>query len=304
MLKTSIKNSAEKMTEWLCDYRVQLPKAGLRWLRGNANPEKVSDGSILWHGYITDITEQKLHENVIAQTVKLASLGEMAAGIAHEINNPLAIIKMSSQQMTSMINREEKDHDKLLKTAEKINSSVERITKIMRGLKSYTNGRNDNQLKNESMVIIAEDTVSLCVEKFKINNVKFNVEFLSPESELMIDCRSVEISQVLLNLLNNAFDAIELIENKWITLQLKNNCGLVQISVTDCGPGIDKQEAEKIFNPFYTTKEVGKGTGLGLSIAHKIINSHGGKIWVDSECKSTRFVFELPAIVQIKKVAA
>lgn len=290
----SINISAKEMTRWSCDYRVVLPTLGEKWVRGNANPEKSGDGSILWHGFISDITELKKQDEVINHTFKMASLGEMAAGIAHEINNPLTIIKGASQQIVSHLKKETFDKEKILKHAEKIDLTTERISKIVKGLKFFSNEKRVDQFKNETIMGIIEDTISLCSEKFKNNDVVFNLKCPINAGQLSVECHSVEISQVLINLLNNAYDAIEFFEEKWIELEIQDNSESVVISVTDCGHGIKPEDISKILTPFYSTKDVGKGTGLGLSISHKIIESHNGKFWVDSSCKNTKFVFEIP----------
>ena len=102
------------------------------------------------------------------------------------------------------------------------------------------------------------------------------------------------MSQVILNLLNNAFDAIENKDEKWVEVQTLQNKNWVEIRVSDCGHGIPKEIQDKILQPFFTTKEVGKGTGLGLSISKGIIESHGGDLTIDNEAKNTTFVARIP----------
>jgi len=293
MVLASISESAKNMTKWSLYYRVNLPKSGIKWLRGNANPENSKDGSILWHGYITDITDQKKQEEIFNNSLKMATLGEMAAGIAHEINNPLAIIKTASQQMTSSLKRNDFNLEKFTKSIEKINQTTDRIAKIIRGISFFSTSSKDHQFMSESIYNIIDDTIALCSEKFKVNNVELRYNCPENIKNILIDCRAVEISQVLLNLFNNAFDAIEMLDPKWIELNIVNKEKSIMISVTDCGMGISQEQQEKILTPFYTTKSCGKGTGLGLSIIQKIIDSHGGKFWIDHECTNTRFVFEI-----------
>lgn len=111
----------------------------------------------------------------------------------------------------------------------------------------------------------------------------------------MLNCRGVQISQVLLNLLNNAFDAIELLPEKWIKLDAMKMEDTIVIHVTDSGHGIPEEEREKIFQPFYTTKPIGKGTGLGLSLSRKIVQDHKGTLTLDTNSAHTRFVIKIPA---------
>lgn len=300
----TIQASAENMTLWSCDYRVVLPSLGEKWLRGTANPERDSENCILWHGYISDITEMKQHELVFQQAMKMASLGEMASGIAHEINNPLTIIKTAAQQSLIRLKSEKMDQKKVILQLELINKTSDRISKIIRGLRFFAYQSKSKEFKTESLGAIIEDTVSLCREKFKVNQIHFTLQLPDNVDALFIDCRAVEISQVLLNLLNNAFDAIEFKETKWVRLTVEESAESVKLSVVDSGGGIPPELVAKILTPFYTTKAAGKGTGLGLSIIQGIVESHSGKIWIDTNCKDTKFVVELPKTQQVKTQAA
>ncbi len=299
----SIQLSAENMSTWSLDYRVVLPKAGVKWVRGNANPEKLKDGSILWHGYISDITEIKQNEQVLYDNQKLATLGEMAASIAHEINNPLSIIKTSASQLKKLIDRESYDQIKIANYAKKIDETSERIAKIIRGL-SFFSKRNNEEFKAESIIDIIHDTFSICSEKFKLAQIKFEIVLPSNFSDNYIDCKSVEISQVLLNLLNNSYDAICEREDRWVKIEIEDSNDSIIISVIDSGDGIPEQIKDKILNPFYTTKTAGKGTGLGLSISQRIIESHSGKFWINSHCLNTKFSFKLKKSVLKKQLSA
>lgn len=116
-----------------------------------------------------------------------------------------------------------------------------------------------------------------------------NLEKSSP-----LICRPSELSRVFLNLLNNAFDAVANLPEKWIKVDISDSDTCTEISVTDSGHGISKEVSDKMFNPFFTTKETGKGTGLGLSISVAIVQVHNGKMYLDSECPNTRFVVEIP----------
>lgn len=118
-------------------------------------------------------------------------------------------------------------------------------------------------------------------------------------SDLVIRCRQVQISQILLNLLGNACDAISDRSVRWIQISAEKTHDGVRILVTDSGDGIPKEVAAKLFQPFFTTKERGKGTGLGLSISQGIVKAHSGSLAIDSNCKSTRFVLFLPDVAAV-----
>ncbi len=298
----SINKSASDVTPWECEYRVHLPKAKERWLRGNANPELTPEGDLLWYGFITDITDFKMQQEVIFKSAKMSSLGEMAAGIAHEINNPLTIIKTSAQQIKNQITREDfadkENSKKFQKYVEKINNTTDRIAKIVKALKFFTSPTNNMELSREPLKIILEDTLALCHERFQIHGIPLDVKYPKDISHIFVDCRSVEISQVLLNLLNNAFDAVESLNEKWVSIEIIPNDKTIQILVIDSGKGIDEELASKIMMPFFTTKSAGKGTGLGLSIIQQLLNSHGGKLTIDFSHPHTCFIVTLP-IVQL-----
>jgi signal transduction histidine kinase len=133
----------------------------------------------------------------------------------------------------------------------------------------------------------------LCGEKFKHRNVEIRVDPIA--DDLAIRCRSVQISQVLLNLINNACDAVQSDPAPWIHIAAERRDGFVRLTVTDSGKGIPEHVRSRLFQPFFTTKEIGKGTGLGLSISKGIVGAHGGTVDLDPTSAHTRFVVELPA---------
>jgi C4-dicarboxylate-specific signal transduction histidine kinase len=236
-----------------------------------------------------ELDERKKHG---FQNAKLASLGEMASGIAHEINNPLAVIHSRTLQLKRQIDRNQYDPEAFKENLQKINITVDRIAKIIRGLKSFSRNADEDEFVAVPMSTIIENTLELCSEKFRNRNVLLKVD---PIPDITIDCRESQLVQVLLNLLMNGFDAVENLEDRWVHISFKLvKKGAVSILVTDSGTGIPEAIAQNIMQPFYTTKEVGKGTGLGLSISKGIINNHRGEIYLDRKCMQTRFVIDLP----------
>lgn len=246
-----------------------------------------------------DITEelkkQKELEEARANSVgssRMALLGEMASGIAHEINNPLAIIDGLANQINRILPLE--NPDKIKEHVDKILKMVIRIKKIISGLRNFARDGSHDPFLNVQFNSILEDTLELSREKLKSHNIQLIIKDFP--KDLSIPCRATQISQVLLNLISNARDAIEKQAIKWIELDVARQGQFVIISVTDSGNGISKEVAAKIFEPFFTTKQVGHGTGLGLSISFGIIKSHKGEIFIDSNCPNTRFVVKLPLI--------
>jgi C4-dicarboxylate-specific signal transduction histidine kinase len=238
-----------------------------------------------------EIKRQKEYERAYTDHAdKMATLGEMAAGIAHEINNPLAIIQSRAYQIFKMTERND-PKEKIMELADSIEQTVGRIAKIIRGLKAFSRDSAGDEMEIQNIKQIFDETLELSKQRILQNNIKLHIE---GDFEVLIDCKPTEISQVLINLINNSFDAIVAQNNPWIKIKCLANKGFVDISVTDSGAGIPKEIANKIMNPFFTTKEIGKGTGLGLSIASTIVANHRGKLWLDRSHTNTRFVITLP----------
>lgn len=254
------------------------------------------DGKVL--SIVRDITD-RIHaetelENSRAKAQfqsRMASLGVMAGGVAHEINNPLSIISGFANKLRIMAEKNELSPTEVTNILEKISRTVDRIANIISGLRRISMDESNHNFSSQNVQMILDETLSLCRERFKIQGIELIVK--TPEKELYVDCRPTEISQILLNLLNNAFDAVEESNKKQVTIEVKENTdSMVEFSVADSGPGVSPEIKENIFDPFFTTKEVGKGTGLGLSISRGIIEEHGGYILVDNQ-EVNRFYFGL-----------
>lgn len=240
-----------------------------------------------------DLRERKHWEATMVSASKMSALGEMAAGIAHELNNPLSIIMGKSGVLMSYIKRGKLTPEMGIEELEKIILTAERMAKIIKGLRLFArNGERDAFERIEVKRLIT-DVIDLCASKFSDQNV--SLEF-GQIPTTYIDGQNVQLGQVLLNLLSNALDATRDYKERWVlveVIELKEQ-ERIQIAVTDSGLGIPYSLAERIMEPFFTTKDVGKGTGLGLSISRGIIESHEGKLFLDRKCKNTRFVIEIP----------
>jgi len=206
----------------------------------------------------------------------------------------MTIIQGRAEQIKGAIKMEKVDLEKIDSIADNITKSVQRVAKIIKGLRAFARFNADMDYTPVNVNELISETLDLCGQRFKTNNVKLTIKVANETSAVL--SRGTQMSQVLLNLFNNAYDAISELPNKWIEVKAIETAEFVQITVTDCGPGIPAPVAEKLFQPFFTTKGVDKGTGLGLSIAHGIIADHKGRIYIDKSCRNTRFVIELPRL--------
>ena len=233
----------------------------------------------------------------LIQSSRLSALGEMATGIAHEINNPLAVIQVKAEKLSRLSSSEKLTKENLDENILIIMSMSRRITKIIKGLRVFArDGESDPFVESEIGAIIDE---TLEISKLKITNSSVRLEVVIPTPTLTLECNPTQISQVIFNLINNAVDAIENLPtvpdyDKWIRIEVSDLDNYVKITVVDCGNGIPYEVQEKMFTPFYTTKEVGKGMGLGLSISAGIIKAHSGKLEIDQDTANTSISFTLP----------
>lgn len=232
------------------------------------------------------------NQELLAQSAKMTALGEMAGGIAHEINTPLAAISMNADFILERL--DEGDPALTRKRAEAILRIVDRVSKIVKGLRRFTRAGENTPKQPSAVGAIVEDTLSLCAESMKAQSVEVRTNV---ETNLSLVCVPEQISQVLLNFLNNSLDALKTsvpVDHRWIQIDAQARGGEVEISVTDAGGGIPENLQAKLMQPFFTTKPAGFGTGLGLSISRSIVEGHGGHLVYDRESANTRFVMRFP----------
>ncbi|OQW48919.1 MAG: hypothetical protein A4S09_13205 [Proteobacteria bacterium SG_bin7] len=223
---------------------------------------------------------------------RLASLSEMGAGIAHEINNPLTIIQGYASQMTSMIQRKQLSDDKVVHAAGKIIETSERIAKVVHKLRSFARDGENEAFRHEQVKVIVTSALEFHRARFRNHNIKVNFSEISPE--LFVNCRPVQLIQGIFNLLNNSFEAVSKLNEKWVQIDVYGVEDQIEIHVTDSGKGIDEDIAKKMYDPFFTTKDVGQASGLGLSITNSLVAAHGGKIYLNTKAKNTCFVITIP----------
>lgn len=252
-------------------------------------PLIVSDDEKIIVGIIRDITEMKqIQASLIAQS-KMAALGEMAAGIAHEINNPLSIVRGRA-----LLIKEKVTDKKINADLDSIEQNCVRIQKIVRSLKSISRNSNDDPFEEVPVLSLIEEAIVIATERFRERKLKLDV--MADSKILEIDrslVRPVEIVQVLVNLLNNSFDAICDQPQGWTRVGINLEDGYFLVEVVDSGPKISTPVAERMMEPFFTTKASGKGTGLGLSVSKQFIENHKSNLIYDSSFPNTRIYFKL-----------
>lgn len=147
-------------------------------------------------------------------------------------------------------------------------------------------------MTRESVAKIVHETSGLCLDKFTNNGVELRISV--GKGSAFMECNAVQISQVLVNLLNNAYDAVQGCAERWVHLEAIDRDGIVELAVTDSGPGVPRAVQERLFEPFFTTKEAGRGTGLGLTVSSNIARAHHGELSLDHQSPFTRFRLWLP----------
>ncbi len=246
---------------------------------------------------IQTITQEKEIMNLqVVQAGKMAAVGELAAGIAHEINNPVAIMIEEAGWVEDLLEEEHlsnADNEQEIRRAlQQIAIQGKRSKDITHKLLSFAR-KTDAHIQELNIPELIEEIVGVSEQRAKLAAVQVQTE-IQPDLP-HLQASPTEMQQVFLNLVNNALDAMEDMQGGQLTIQAFRRGDFVVVQVQDTGPGIPKHDLERIFEPFYTTKAVGKGTGLGLSICYGIIEKMDGHISVQSEVGAgTTFIVELP----------
>ena len=252
-------------------------------------PVRNNKGELLYFdGILEDITERKKMEEQLVITDRLASIGELASGVAHELNNPLTgVIGFSKLLLDKKINNDTREDVAI------IHHEAVRAAEVVKNLLTFARKHKPSKQPIRINSIIAS-VLGMRSYEHKVNNIKTITRFSSDLPGIVAD--SFQIEQVFVNIIINAEYAMEKANKGGVliaTTEKKED--YVQITLTDDGIGISEKDLGHIFDPFFTTKEVGEGTGLGLSICHGIIDKHGGRIFAQSEPgKGATFIIELP----------
>jgi PAS domain S-box-containing protein len=270
-------------------YQLRLLTRDGREIWINTTPAKIMHrGKVAALISFTDVTEQKRQREQLIMTDRLASLGELASGAAHELNNPLTSIIGFSQLLV-----EKEVPDDIREDLNLINSEAQRAANVTRNLLTFA--RKHAPMKEPNQVTnIIEDVLRLRVYDHKAKHIEVERQFASNLPEVMVDY--FQMQQVFMNIIINAEYFMAQAHNRGtLSIATKEKDDTVMILFTDDGPGIAPENLGRIFDPFFTTKEAGQGTGLGLSICHGIVTEHGGRMYARSQLgRGTTIVVELP----------
>jgi signal transduction histidine kinase len=299
----TIRISAITLKPWDHEFRVHTEDSKIKWLRGSAVPSREADGGTLWNGVLTDITEKKeIEEKIIrsneelkstqmqlSQAAKMESIGRLAAGIAHEVKNPLAILLMGMDYLTTKASDTGSDIKMVL---EDMKSALKRADGVIRGLLDFSTASKLNE-EMQDLNILMEGSLIFVKHELMKAHIFVQKELMPSPPLLKLD--KAKLEQVFINVFMNAIQAME--EGGTLTLRTKLKKFTAQdeifkikpdffkageqyltAEIDDVGTGIPEDKIHKIYEPFFTTKPTGQGTGLGLCVSKRIVELHNGVI--------------------------
>ena len=237
--------------------------------------------------YIRDITEQRRQQQYLFNSEKMAAVGKLAAGIAHELGNTLAIIGSSAQFLLKEFNENHPYRAYL----EAIDRNVSSAVRIIQRLLSFAKPK-ELSLNPIDITQVLEKACLLLKGQFAKHNIRIFRRYSREVPQVLVDAEQME--QVFINILLNSIHAMESGGSVTLATNFNSEKGFVEVDLSDTGRGIPLEHLDKIFDPFFTTKD--EGAGLGLSVCHRLIQAHGGCISVESqEGEGTKFIISLPA---------
>jgi len=237
--------------------------------------------------------ELREKQEQLVQAGKLATLGELTTGVAHELNNPLNNIGLYLGNVIDQVELGQVDQERIVRDLQGAQEQVRKASEIISHLRTF--GR-DATVSVEPVDVneVIERSLSFMYEQLRLHQIEVRLDLRAVPA--IVSGNSIQIEQVFINLLTNARDALEESKRKCVEVNSVRDGELIRVTFRDTGPGIPEGLEQRIFDPFFTTKEVGAGTGLGLSITYGIVRDHGGNIFVESASgKGACFVLELPA---------
>ena len=239
-----------------------------------------------------DVAEQQKLQKQVFSLEKWRSLGEMAAGIAHEVNNPVAIIRGWAENMEYERKQGILNEDELESGIKRIVDMTERITKIIQSLRVLARDGSKDEAEDVTIRSLVDDCTRIYQKRVNEAGISFSVKPF--DESLQVFVQRTQIAQVLLNLIVNAFDAVQGNTGAWVSVVITEKDREVEIRVTDSGTGIPVENHEKIFEPFFSTKDVKSGVGMGLSLSKAFVEHNNGRLMIDPDAPNTTFILALP----------
>ena len=285
--------------------RFRLPDGGTRTQDINAQTVRSPDGTPMFI-YLafpdqrlphTSAELQELlvrHQSALLQAARLSSLGQMAGGLAHEVNNPLGTIVAWTQQLEHLHGTGKLDAEALGRGISRILRASERIVRIVQGFRTISRDTTQDPFSTQRVLAILDEALAFCGERLKARSIEFQVLQGAGGADVELQCRPAQLTQVFLSLIQNSVDAIQHQQNPWIRVEVQAGDREVELRFVDSGSGIPREIRDRIMTPFFTTKEAGLGTGLGLSLALSMVEDHGGTLLIDEAAPNTTFVVRLP----------
>lgn len=236
-----------------------------------------------------EVIEQR---DLLVESAKFQSLGQMASNLAHDINNPLFTIQGKLHQMRNLLSRDQLDLDRCDQIVESVEATLLKLSQIVKGISTFAREGRGDQMVSIGVAELIESNLALAIDRIKNSGIDLEIQ-IDPKATII--CYSSFISQVILNLINNAIDALESATMKKIEVRAFVEKKWIHIIVSDTGVGVPKDIEKKIFDPFFTTKTFGKGTGLGLSISKGLVEVHEGELIYERIDNKTNFIVRLPS---------
>ncbi len=241
---------------------------------------------------LKELEVDKIREELIHQE-KLVSLGEMAGGLAHEINNPLTVIIGRIQLIKTKLARGEVSPEIIEQNLVSIQTTSHKIKKIIDSLRSLARDSYIDISQSYPISHVVQSPIDMMESKLEQAGVKISIEIEDPQQ--IVYCGLIEVGQVLTNLIINSIHATENLENKWIKIHTYNKVDKLILEFKDSGLGISKEIQQKLFTPLFTTKGPERGNGIGLSLSKKIMNKMNGDMYYNENCENTCFVIVIPS---------
>jgi phosphoglycerate-specific signal transduction histidine kinase len=304
-LKSLIEQAYARHSNMEAEFRLLMNDGSCKFVRMLARQIHDASGDCEYIGALMDVTaaknaEEALHrsQSQLAHVTRVTTLGEMAASIAHEVNQPLAAVTTNAEAGLRWLNRNVPDLDEVRSAIERIKSEAHRASEVIRRIRALSRKTDPKHIRIDLQDVVLE---SIALVRREVLRHRVNFDFTPGSEPMWVKGDKVQLQQVIINLLMNALQAMSGMHGKERALQVALTTaptGDVTLRVQDNGPGISTQNLTSLFNPFFTTKP--EGMGMGLSICRSIIDAHGGRIWAQSDLgHGAALNFSLPACEQI-----